>query len=66
MAAEIEDIIENGLTLMLSQPQCGSGADQPSMVDLAAPASQEKYNVDRFEAIINRNHKLCSHKIEMY
>ena len=66
MAAEIEDIIENGLTLMLSQSQRSSGADQPSIVDLAAPASQEKDNVDRFEAIINRNHKLCSQKIGMY
>ena len=55
MAAEIEDIIDDDLTLMLSQSQRDSGADQPSLVDLAASASQVKDNVDRIEAIINMN-----------
>ena len=55
MAADIEDIIDDDLTLMLSQSQRDSGADQPSLVDLAASASQVKDNVDRIEAIIQMN-----------
>ena len=55
MVADIEDIIDDDLTLMLSQLQRDSGADQPSLVDLAASALQVKDNVDRIEAIINMN-----------
>ena len=55
MAADIEDIIDDDLTLMLSQSQRDSGADQPSLVDLAASASHVKDNVDRIEAIIQMN-----------
>ena len=57
MKEEIDDVIDDDLTLMLSQSQRDSGADQPSLDDLAASASQVKCNVDRIEAIIQRNKK---------
>ena len=55
MAADIEDITDDDLTLMLSQSQRDSGADQPSLVDLAASASQVKVNVDHIQATIQMN-----------
>ena len=57
MKEEIDDVIDDDLTLMLSQSQRDSGADQPSLVDLAASASQVKCNVDRIEEIIQMNQK---------
>ena len=57
MKEEIDDVIDDDLTLMLSQSQRDSGADQPSLDDLAASASQVKCNVDRIEAIIQMNKK---------
>ena len=57
MKEEIDDVIDDNLTLMLSQSQRDSGADQPSLDDLAASASQVKCNVDQIEAIIQMNQK---------
>ena len=57
MKEEIDDVIDDDLTLMLSQSQRDSGADQPSLDDLAASASQVICNVDRIEAIIQMNKK---------
>ena len=57
MKEEIDDVIDDDLTLMLSQSQRDSVADQPSLVDLAASASQVKCNVDRIEEIIQMNQK---------
>ena len=55
MAADIKNIMDNDLKLMLSQSQRHSGAAQPTLVDLAASASQVKDNFDRIEAIIQMN-----------
>ena len=65
MKEEIDDVIDDDLTLMLSQSQRDSGADQPSLVDLAASASQVKCNVDRIEEIIQMNQKTMLSKIRM-
>ena len=40
MKEEIDAVIDDDLTLMLSQSQRDSGADQPSLDDLATSASQ--------------------------
>ena len=57
MKEKIDDVIDDDLTLMLSQSQRNSGAGQQSLDDLEASASQVKCNVDRMEAIIQINKK---------